>query len=246
MHHFTTVTERHWPRTDCRSPALRSLLLLPSFPARARPVRSRGQEETLRHRCTSRLSLVRGLKSGICSCRFIKWPLNKYNVIIMIIAIALAQRFKFSRKVLTPRCLLCPSRHFGHLLCPAGGAHTSLVPGFTRLPQYTTLPKQWASQTEHTQEGGGSRLPCGWARPVPQHLPVHGELLRQQAPVIAPRVGGVQAVAYLLADGQGDLEGIGPQLGGERAAGGRAEGIQGASRCLEGQRARVRGAEGSP
>lgn len=75
------------------------------------------------------------------------------------------------------------------------------------------------------------------------HLPVHGELLRQQAPVIAPRVRGVQAVAYLLADGQRDLEGIGSQLGGERVAGSRAEGVQGASGCLEGQGARVRGAE---
>lgn len=79
-----------------------------------------------------------------------------------------------------------------------------------------------------------------------QHSPVHGEFLRQQAPVIAPGVGGVQAVAYFLADGQRDLEGIGSQLGGDRAAGGRAKGIQGASRSLEGQGARVRGAEGSP
>ena len=96
------------------------------------------------------------------------------------------------------------------------------------------------SDLAHSERSGRGCSLGVW--PAPQHSPVHGELLCQEAPVIAPRAGGVQAVAYLLADRQRDLEGIGSQLGGERAAGGRAEGVQGASRRLEGQGPKVRGA----
>jgi hypothetical protein len=78
-------------------------------------------------------------------------------------------------------------------------------------------------------EGNGDDCSLGYS-------PVHGQLLRQQPPVVAPGVGGVQAAADLLADGQGYLEGIGSQLGGDGIARGRAESIQGASRRLEGRR----------
>ena len=106
------------------------------------------------------------------------------------------------------------------------------------------LDRQAACPTCPMGTEGGGRL---WSRPggLSRHSPVHGELLRQQTPVIAARVGGVQAVAYLLADGKGDLEGVGSQLGGDCAAGGGAEGVQGASRRLEEHGARVRGSEGS-
>lgn len=77
-------------------------------------------------------------------------------------------------------------------------------------------------------EDEGNRGDCGLGC-----SPVHRQFLGQQPPVVAPGARSIKAAADLLADGQWYLEGIGSQLGGDSIAGGRAEGIQGASRCLE-------------
>lgn len=92
---------------------------------------------------------------------------------------------------------------------PGSGNHTPTVqPRATVSRLSTSKPAadggKWEAECRLEGTLWQVQVGCGWG-----HSPVHGELLCQQPPVIAPRVGCIKAVAYLLADGQWDLEGIG-------------------------------------
>lgn len=51
------------------------------------------------------------------------------------------------------------------------------------------------------------------------HSPVQFEFVGQHPPVVAPGLGGVQAAAKLLPDGEGDAESAGPYYGGDGVCG---------------------------
>lgn len=100
------------------------------------------------------------------------------------------------------------------------GHNPAGCPAATR--EQSEAPPAWGT-------GGESKA---WGDP-----PVHGELLGEKPPVISSGVGGIQAVADLLPDGEGDFEGIGSQLGGGGGGGATmvgAEGVKGAG-VLQGE-----------